>query len=987
MTENATKRLKKLEYDLNKIINWENLDKVAVEHNCSGNSFDLTYSQVHEAKNIIKDCLNKLDPSEFIGIYYDTPIYCIPSLILGILSSGRAFVFISKNKSEFLKEALSIQYIFHSGVNEDCGKLIQTSVIHQQSINLSKVVARPSSIKSTANGESSKSLNYFAYAVTTSGSTGQPVVVKVSHASILLNIQDFKNILRLSNGDRVAQLTPLTFDPSYVEIFISFVTGATLCTVSDELKNHPHTLLKVLHDKKITFVSTTPSLFLHRWKLRDLELTLLSKESSLRFLLLGGEPFPNPQIISRIKHPDNYTRIFNVYGITEVSCWASINEVFLNATETAEATNKLGTVLSDTIFQVRAEDSSTIDEGEGILYIGSWTRICLLGDEKLSDLELPVFRNTGDVVVIKKNNAITFKDRRDSCVKRFGSKIYLNELKSHLCKLNFIEDVQIIVPDDSSQLNLFFTTNEIIHQKDNLISDVWSHVKLLPAIMHPDKIHCLEYFKITERGKICKDYLKKSCTRSSVSECEIKKLFENIWRNHLPAVDESAGFLDLGGTSIIALQISSSLYNETGNNYPELIGMLFDNKKLKDCQDYIFKYTNSTNDNLKELNFVNNVDLSTKNNSLENKFVWQKCRGRTVILNNESASRNLFNHKANYGNLISIKLGDVYNLKKCVDASPTIFGYSDDQSFACVSSHSGLILTVDLKNKDSWQVQLSSRIEASILVLDNFKGIVGCHDKSIYCLHLKTGQIFWSFKTENIVKCLAVVCSRNKNIFIGSYDHFVYCISLEGSLVWKRKVYGSTLATPLVQTETDTVIFSLLNADCICMDQKTGDVLWKYQSESSIFSTPNILSNTLILADVRGNVVGLDINNGNEVWNFSISGFIFSDIVISTDDSTECFIFTSKNGFIYKYRFDENKYPKLHYQIDLGSSIATTPWIDKNFMVAVKEDGELRAINLKDGKFLSHFKLNGDCFSSPVIHNDLIVVGSRDDNIYILSVR
>lgn len=79
----ATKRLKKLEYDLNKIINWENLDKVAVEHNCSGNSFDLTYSQVHEAKNIIKDCLNKLDPSEFIGIYYDTPIYCIPSLILG----------------------------------------------------------------------------------------------------------------------------------------------------------------------------------------------------------------------------------------------------------------------------------------------------------------------------------------------------------------------------------------------------------------------------------------------------------------------------------------------------------------------------------------------------------------------------------------------------------------------------------------------------------------------------------------------------------------------------------------------------------------------------------------------------------------------------------------------------------------------------------------------------------------------------------------
>ncbi|CAD6207124.1 GSCOCG00010124001-RA-CDS [Cotesia congregata] len=463
--------------------------------------------------------------------------------------------------------------------------------------------------------------------------------------------------------------------------------------------------------------------------------------------------------------------------------------------------------------------------------------------------------------------------------------------------------------------------------------------------MHPDKIYYLESFKVTDRGKICKDYLKDFCSRP-MSGSDAGSLLEQIWRDHLPGEQDKFGFLDLGGTSVIALQISSNLSSESGNNYPELIGMLFDNKTLLECKDYLCKNFNNVNTSSKVLNLTK-LNFTSKNYLLDT-YIWQKCRGRTVIINPESSDL-LLDCKSDHENLKSIKLGNVFNLNKCVDASPTIFGYSNDQSFA--------------------------------------NGIVGCHDGFIYCLHLKSGHIFWSFKTGNIVKCLAAVCSEKINIFIGSYDHFVYCISLEGSLVWKLKLDGSTLATPLVHTETNAVIFSLLNSNCISVDQKSGKVRWKYQCKSSIFSTPNILSNKLILADVCGNISGLDINTGNELWIFSISGNIFSDIVICTDATANSFMFTSKNGFFYKYYFHETQHPELHYKVDLGSSVVATPWVEKDFAIIVRENGDLRVINMKDGKFLYNFILSGDSFSSPVLHNNFIVVGCRDDNLYTLYLQ
>lgn len=81
---------------------------------------------------------------------------------------------------------------------------------------------------------------------------------------------------------------------------------------------------------------------------------------------MGGESFPSMKLLSKASHPRNTTRLFNIYGITEVSCWSSINEIVKNNVYES----CLGEPLSETVFQIRNEDNQITIKGDGTLYIG-----------------------------------------------------------------------------------------------------------------------------------------------------------------------------------------------------------------------------------------------------------------------------------------------------------------------------------------------------------------------------------------------------------------------------------------------------------------------------------------------------------------------------------------------------------------------------------------------------------------------------------------
>ena len=209
----------------------------------------------------------------------------------------------------------------------------------------------------------------FAYAISTSGTTGVPKIVRVPHESIVPNIFDLRKILFITQYDKIAQLTPLTFDPSIVEIFLGLSSSCTLFMASEELKRNPRKLLQIMHRSKVSVFQTTPSLLFGKFSKHDLKETVFGQGSFLRILVLGGEPFPKWEAIKNIKHEKNQTKIYNIYGITEVSCWSSIEEV--NEDNKCYISNGfLGKPLSQTLFEIRSEEGKIVERGAGILFIG-----------------------------------------------------------------------------------------------------------------------------------------------------------------------------------------------------------------------------------------------------------------------------------------------------------------------------------------------------------------------------------------------------------------------------------------------------------------------------------------------------------------------------------------------------------------------------------------------------------------------------------------
>jgi len=96
-------------------------------------------------------------------------------------------------------------------------------------------------------------------------------------------------------------------------------------------------------------------------------------------LVFGGEACPSPRTLLQWKHVRNATRIFNIYGITEVSSWAMCYEL----TGSDGVLNgicddvPLGNPLMDTIVELHDDNGGVITSGNGQIWIGVYKHACM----------------------------------------------------------------------------------------------------------------------------------------------------------------------------------------------------------------------------------------------------------------------------------------------------------------------------------------------------------------------------------------------------------------------------------------------------------------------------------------------------------------------------------------------------------------------------------------------------------------------------------
>ncbi|NWH87482.1 ACSF4 enzyme, partial [Aegithalos caudatus] len=336
-----------------------------------------------------------------------------------------------------------------------------------------------------------------AYVLHTSGTTGIPKIVRVPHKCIVPNIQHLKSIFEITQDDVLFLASPLTFDPSVVELFLALTSGASILVVPNTIKMMPVELSAALfHHHHVTVLQATPTL-LRRFGAHIIKSRVLSANTSLRVLALGGEAFPVLSLLKSWKHKENKTSIFNLYGITEVSSWATcykIPEEVFSADFRTDFPIPLGSPLLGTKLEVRDANGSAVLEGEGQIFIGGEERICFLDDEVT--VPLGTMRETGDFVRVK-NAELFFLGRKDNQIKRHSKRFnieYVQQVAEDLCQV----EACAVTWYQQEKLILFVLPKDDFEEREARKA----LQKRLPSYAIPDEILVIKALPLTSHGKV-----------------------------------------------------------------------------------------------------------------------------------------------------------------------------------------------------------------------------------------------------------------------------------------------------------------------------------------------------------------------------------------------------------------------------------------------------------------------------------------------------
>ncbi|KAM6221716.1 beta-alanine-activating enzyme isoform 2-T2 [Rhynchocyon petersi] len=436
-----------------------------------------------------------------------------------------------------------------------------------------------------------------AYVLHTSGTTGVPKIVRVPHACITPNIQHFQILFKITPEDVLFLASPLTFDPSVVEMFVALSSGASLLIVPTSVKMLPSKLAVVLFSRhRVTVLQATPTL-LKRFGSQRIKSTVLSADTSLRVLALGGEAFPSLTVLKNWRDEGNKTEIFNIYGITEVSSWATfykIPEEILNTTLKCELPVQLGSPLLGTLVEIRDTNGCTIQEGNGQVFLGGRNRVCFLDDEMT--VPLGTMRATGDFVTVK-NGEIFFLGRKDSQIKRHGKRLNIELVQQIAEELQQVES-SAVTWYNQERLILFLVSKEYL-EKDYIFKELQKH---LPSHAIPDELVLIDTLPFTSHGKIDASELNKIYFNymNSKSDCKLtgkEELWEKLqhfWKSILNLsedplmISQESLFLRNGGDSLKSIRLLNEIENLVGTSVPGLLDIILSGSIL-DIHNHILQ--------------------------------------------------------------------------------------------------------------------------------------------------------------------------------------------------------------------------------------------------------------------------------------------------------------------------------------------------------------------------------------------------------------
>lgn len=360
-----------------------------------------------------------------------------------------------------------------------------------------------------------------AYILYTSGSTGVPKGVMLSHAHALNFIDWAGEQVGLGPGDRVASHAPFHFDLSIFDLWASLSRGATVCLLDPVTARFPRAVADWIDERRITVWYSVPSALVQMVPL----LPQAVAGSTLRAVLFAGEVFPAPALRTwRTALPQ--AAFHNWFGPTETNVCTHYALPPVAGADRIPDPLPIGRACPN--FELAACDEAGVPvpvgeagflwaRGPGILtgYWGDSARTAQVTCERQGPGGVRQrWYNTGDVVRQDVSGDFYFLGRRDHLIKCRGYRISLPEIEHALEALTQVKRAVVIpTPDAERATGLHAFVMPAHPAAPPRTSELLALLgQQLPAYMLPDAIDICECFPETSSGKVDRQQLQRAAT-------------------------------------------------------------------------------------------------------------------------------------------------------------------------------------------------------------------------------------------------------------------------------------------------------------------------------------------------------------------------------------------------------------------------------------------------------------------------------------------
>jgi D-alanine--poly(phosphoribitol) ligase subunit 1 len=351
-----------------------------------------------------------------------------------------------------------------------------------------------------------------AYVMFTSGSTGVPKGVAVTHQNVLHFIAWGQQQFEVGVEANFANLSPMYFDNSVFDFYVALFSGASLSPIHRDLMSKPYELVAYVAKMKCNMWFSVPSLLIYLNAMKALAVKALPQ---LRNIVFGGEGYPKPELKKLYDAFSAQAVLTNVYGPTECTCICSAYRLGDRDFEALDGLPPLGHLNQNFDYLILDEREQEAQSGE----------LCLIGPNVaagyFNDLErsaasfftlhdskrfMKRMYRTGDLVQ-KIDGMLHFVGRKDNQIKHMGYRIELEEIEHALAKLPQVSQAAVIYHKTNAsygKLVGFVACTDEIDEKALLTG----LAGLVPDYMLPSRLVVMPKLPKNPNGKVDRQQLR-----------------------------------------------------------------------------------------------------------------------------------------------------------------------------------------------------------------------------------------------------------------------------------------------------------------------------------------------------------------------------------------------------------------------------------------------------------------------------------------------